>query len=138
MLWRAHGDLNHAATGLGLHRDRDLDSPPSISTEIRRRVWACVFSIDKTLAAFTGRPPGISHRYNMCPLPLDLSDELLLGSKEEIARAVGLLDSNGWNTRGEYYPATNCRAVMIHSLIMSEILEISLGSDSQYSDDRLM
>ena len=40
MLWRAHGDLNHAATGLGLHRERDLHSPPTISSEMRRRVWA--------------------------------------------------------------------------------------------------
>lgn len=138
MLWRAHGDLSYAATGLGLNRDRDLDSPPSISIEMRRRIWAVVFSIDKTLAAFTGRPPGLSHRYHMCPLPLDLSDDILLASEEERARAVSLLDANGWNTLGEFYPATNCRAVMIHSLIMSEILEISLGSESQYSDDRLL
>src|SRR3954467_11810426 len=50
MLWRQGGDLNNATTGLGLHRDRDINSPPTISSEIRRRIWIAVFSIDKVIA----------------------------------------------------------------------------------------
>lgn len=137
MLWRQHGDLNNAATGLGLHRDRDLDPVPNITSEMRRRIWSVVFSLDKTIAAFTGRPPGLSHRYSACPLPLDISDETLLAPREERERAIHLLDSDGWNTSGEYYPSTSCRAVMMHSLILSEVLEMSLGAESQ-SDARLM
>jgi len=137
MLWRAQGDLSAAATGLGLHRDRSDTLIPSITTEMRRRTWASVFSIDKTISAFTGRPPSLSHRYNLCPLPLDLSDEVLLASKEERLRALSLLDSNGWNTTGELTAATWSRAVMIRSLILSEILEISLGSEQQYSIERI-
>jgi len=132
------GECNQAATGLGLHRDRDTGAPPTISSEMRRRIWSVIFAIDKTVAAFTGRPPGLSHRYNSCPPPLDLSDDILIASKEERARAIRLLDSNGWNTNGEFYPTTSCRAVLMHSLILSEILEISLGIESQYSDTRLM
>ena len=137
MLWRSHGDLAAAATGLGLHRDRYENSPPSITTEMRRRTWASVFSIDQTIAAFTGRPPSLSHRYNLCPLPLDLSDEVLLASKETRLHAASLLDPNGWNTAGELTAATWSRAVMIRSLILSEILEISLGSEQQYSIERI-
>lgn len=51
---------------------------------------------------------------------------------------MNLLDANGWNASGEWFPATSARAVMIISLILSEILEISLGAESQYSDERLM
>lgn len=138
MLWRSLGDLYNAATGLGLHRDKDINAPPTICSEMRRRTWAVVFSIDKTIAAFTGRPPGLSHRYNLCPLPLDLTDEVLLGPKEERDRAISMLDSNGWNTVGEMSAATSLRAVMIHSLILSEILEVSLGAESRCSDERLM
>ena len=140
MLWRSHGDLNNAATGLGLHRDRDGDpnSTPTISTEMRRRVWAVVFALDKTASAFTGRPPGLSHRYNLCPLPLDLNDEVLLAPKEEKIQAINSLDSNGWSTTGDFNAATSMRAVMLHALILSEILEISLGADSHYSHERLM
>lgn len=138
MLWRAHGDLNNATTGLGLHKDRDGDAAPTISSEMRRRTWAVAFAIDKTIAAFTGRPPGLSHRFNMCPLPLDLADDVLLAPKEERDRAISKLDVNGWNQTGEFHAATSIRAVMAHSLILSEILEISLGSDSQYSHQRLM
>jgi hypothetical protein len=138
MLWRQSGDLNNAATGLGLHRDKAINSPPTISSEVRRRLWCTVFGIDKTIAAFTGRPPGLSHRYNSCPLPLDLSDETLLASKEERAHAISLLDANGWNTNGEFHPTTNCRSTMTYSLILSEILEISLGTEAQCSNDRLL
>lgn len=137
MLWRSQGDLSAAATGLGLHRDRYDNSPPSITTEMRRRTWATVFSIDKTISAFTGRPPSLSHRYNMCPLPLDIDDEVLLASQEERIHAVSLLDSNGWNTSGELTSATWSRAVMMQSLVLSEILEISLGSEHQYSIERV-
>lgn len=135
MLWRSHGDLITAATGLGIHRD---NSPSTISSEMKRRTWALVFSIDKTLAGFTGRPPGLSHRYNSCPLPLDLSDELLLAPKEDRDRAIEMLDSNGWNQNGEFTAVTSIRCVMIYSLILSEILEISLGSDTNFSYEQVM
>lgn len=138
MLWRLHGDLNHATTGLGLHRDRHSGELITISSEMRRRTWALMFATDKTLAAFTGRPPGLSHRYNSCPLPLDLSDEDLLASREGLDLAVGQLDSSGWKTTAEVGSGTSLRANMISSLIMSEILELSLGSESQYSEERLM
>jgi hypothetical protein len=138
MLWRLHGDLNHATTGLGLHRDRHSGEPVTISSEMRRRTWALMFATDKTLAAFTGRPPGLSHRYNSCPLPLDLSDEDLLASREGLDLAVSQLDSSGWKTTPEVGSGTSLRANMISSLIMSEILELSLGSESQYSEERLM
>jgi len=138
MLWRAHGDLINATTGLGLHRDKHLQSTPTISSEMRRRTWAVVFGIDKTIAAFTGRPPGLSHRFNLCPLPLDLSDEILLAPKEERDRAISILDANGWSQNGEVSTATGIRAVMIHSLILSEILEMSLGPESQYSIEHIL
>lgn len=73
-----------------------------------------------------------------CPMPLDLSDDILLAPREEIERAISELDPNGWNTKGELYTATNLRANMVHALISSEILEIALGNSSQYSDERLM
>ncbi|RDW92202.1 hypothetical protein BP5796_01596 [Coleophoma crateriformis] len=138
VLWRQHGDLTAATTGLGLHRAQDLAAPVTISSEMRRRIWAVVFAVDKTLATFTGRPPGLSHRYMSCPMPLDLSDDILLAPREEIEKAISELDSNGWNTKGELYTATNLRANMVHALISSEILEIALGNSSQYSDERLM
>jgi len=138
MLWRQLGDLVNGTTGLGLHRFQDSMSQISIASEMRKRTWAAVFSIDMTIASFTGRPPGLSHRYSSCPLPLDLNDEILLASKDDLAHAVSLLDSNGWNTVGDLSPATTIRATMCYSLIMAEILEISLGTDSQYSDQRLM
>jgi hypothetical protein len=73
LLWRYHGDLMAATTALGLHRGSESRSAKaSIRSEIRRRIYATVFNIDKTLASFTSRPPFLSHRYASCPMPLDI------------------------------------------------------------------
>ncbi|KAG9241596.1 hypothetical protein BJ878DRAFT_519886 [Calycina marina] len=136
LLWRAQGELNNAATGLGLHREKHHNLI-TITQEMRRRTWACVFSTDKTVSAFTGRPPNLSHRYNHCALPLDLSDEILLAPREQLDLAISKLDDNGWNTEGNVTAATWSRAVMIHCLVLGEILELSLGSEDQYSSERV-
>lgn len=132
LLWRMHGDLACAATALGLHREPPISSqspaPISLALEVRRRVHAGVFAIDKALASFTGRPPLMTRRYVTAVLPLDVSDEDLILSKEELGQIVASHDQNGWNTKGEIYPATRIRLHYLMSLIRDEILEWSLGT----------
>jgi hypothetical protein len=130
LVWRQHGDLVCAETALGLHRESDIHkSKISISTEFRRRVHACVYTTDMSLASFTGRPPLLSHRYCSSPAPLDIGDQWLLYSdQEELMRIAGTLDANGWNTDGRIYTSTRVRAYYFLALIRDEILEISLGA----------
>ncbi|ESZ95424.1 hypothetical protein SBOR_4165 [Sclerotinia borealis F-4128] len=119
-LWRRQGETIHLATALGLHHcDARPDAGVTTSLEIKRRIFSAVFVNDKTLSIFTGRPPGLSHRYNSCPLPLDLEDEVLLADKEAIQEAASKLDENGWNKE-------------------DEILEISLGNVNQFSEGRIL
>jgi hypothetical protein len=94
---------------------------------MRRRIHACVFCIDKTLASFTGRPPFLSRRYTTSKMPLDISDEQLMLPRDELAQVVASLDSNGWNPEGKLYPTTYSRFVFQQCLIRDEILEIFLG-----------
>ena len=51
----------------------------------------------------------------------------MMAEGEELETIKASLDPNGWNTSGEIYPNTVCRAWTSMSLIRDEILEISLG-----------
>lgn len=116
-------------TALGMHRDADQNPKmATISSEMRRRIYAAVFNIDKVIATFTGRPPMLSHHYSSTPLPLDLSDEQLLSDREELFRIVGRLDANGWNTDSQIYSTTILRARTSFSMIRSEVLDMALSS----------
>ncbi|KAM3080859.1 hypothetical protein ACMFMG_004817 [Clarireedia jacksonii] len=138
-LWRRHGDIVNAVTGLGFHhRPHHANIPVSTTLEMKRRVFGAVFANDKTMSIFSGRPPSLSHRYNACPLPLDLPDEILLADKEELQEAARKLDSDGWNTDTIIGPASRIRASVLYSIIMDEVLEISLGNDAQFSEARLL
>lgn len=138
-LWRRQGDKVHLATALGLHHCAIRpDAGVTTSLEIKRRIFSAIFVNDKTLSIFTGRPPGLSRRYNSCPLPLDLEDEILLAGKETLQEAASKLDENGWNREGNIYSSSRIRASMMYGEIIDEILEISLGTVNQFSEARIM
>lgn len=74
------------ATYLGIHAQPS--SSPYTATaacEAQRRLISKVFVIDKVAASFSGRPPLLSRKYMLTPLPLDLSDETLLADSATLA-----------------------------------------------------
>lgn len=58
---------------------------------------------------------------------MDLTDEQMMATGEELDIIRSRLDPDGWNTEGGLYPNTIIRAWMCMSLIRDEILELSLG-----------
>ncbi|KND87297.1 hypothetical protein TOPH_08041, partial [Tolypocladium ophioglossoides CBS 100239] len=61
---RIHGEAVSLATFLGLHASVSRDvHDRSISAQIKRRLFAVIFNIDKVLATFAGRPPLLSQRF---------------------------------------------------------------------------
>ncbi|KAM5357821.1 hypothetical protein ACJZ2D_015882 [Fusarium nematophilum] len=118
-------------TFLGLHVGSDkADYVPSLCSENKRRLSSRIFTIDKVMVSFTGRPPLLGRRYFSTPLPLDIRDEDLLGDKETLDRAVRDLDEYGWNRNGELHSATLTRARVQIAIIRDELLEIALGNGS--------
>ena len=87
---------------------------------------------------FTGRPPGLSHRYQSCPLPLDISDDVLIEGGEGLQRAISKLDNNGWNSEEKVYDSTICRLMGIYSIILDEVMEVFLGNQAQWSLERVL
>ena len=113
----------------GIHRDTDASSDKiTFASRLQRRMFAKAYDFDKQLATFIGRPPGLSWRHTLCPLPLDVSDDVLIAGGHDLQQAVSDLDINGWNTDGHCYSATRIRAYFLLAQIRDEILEIALNS----------
>ena len=126
--WRLMGNLTSAVFALGLHIDGKNDQgAPLYLIELRRRVFALAYEIDKSLATFVGRPPRLSKRFCAISLPLDVSDAALMGSLNDIELAKKKLDANGWNVDGTVLPASRIRASLMINSIREEVLELSSG-----------
>lgn len=115
---------------LGMHvdpaQDR-ADKRPSISYEARRRLFYGIMTLDKAAAIVTGRPPLISRRYISTKLPLDVTNEELMGSRGGLIEIAAKLDPNGWSRNGGLTPVKYMRARVNSALVRDEILEIALG-----------
>ncbi|KAE9582822.1 Trichosetin biosynthesis cluster transcription factor TF23 [Colletotrichum fructicola] len=137
--WQLHSETVALTTFLGFHAEVDVEPyVPTIGAEIKRKVFAYIFYMDKVLASFSGRPPLMSRRYARTPPPLDLKDEHLLSDKATLARHVANLDENGWNTEGGLYSATFIRARVMLARVRDELFEIALGHGSVTSVETVL
>lgn len=116
-------------TYLGLHVSPNADPMDcSVTTQMKRQLFAAIFTHDKVTATFTGRPAFLSRRFSSTPLPLDMSDELLLSNPPPADYRDCRVDENGWSIDGIIYITTTLRARAMLSYVRDEILEIALQS----------
>ncbi|OPB46359.1 Zn2Cys6 transcriptional regulator [Trichoderma guizhouense] len=127
--WRTHGDLMAMTTYLGLHVSPNANPKDfSVTEQTKRQLFAAIFTHDKVTATFTGRPAFLSRRFSSTPLPLDMSEELLLSNPPLADYTDCRVDENGWSTDGKIYLSTTLRARAMLSYVRDEILEIALQS----------
>lgn len=125
-------------TFLGLHvQQHDALYQPTLCSENRRRLFYQIFTSDKLVVSFTGRPPLVSRRFCSTPLPLDISDEDLASDASKLNRAVASLDPNGWNTHGAMYSVTVIRARAMIAHVRDELVEIALSHNISVSLEHL-
>ncbi|KAL4815635.1 hypothetical protein BDW67DRAFT_163872 [Aspergillus spinulosporus] len=129
--WNRLGELSSCIFELGLHRDshghgHKGEDVPIFLREVRRRLYAGLYHNDKNIATFFGRPPRVSWRHSDCELPLDISEEALLGDEQGLERAMAELDSEGWNVNTTFRRASWYRIRYLVSSFREEILELSL------------
>ncbi|ROW04898.1 hypothetical protein VMCG_04902 [Cytospora schulzeri] len=137
--WKLHGQQIALATYLGMHTIQQSASyVPTVAAEARRRLISQIFVVDKAAASFNGRPPLLSRKYMLTPLPLDLCDEVLLSDPDTIAKAVEALDDNGWNKDGKCYSTTIVRARRMLASVKDEVMEVSLGDPTCTSTEALL
>lgn len=137
-----HSQAVTVAVSLGLHvTARSAIDTVSLSSQIRRRLFAHLYIIDKSSAILTGRPPLLSHRYCSTPLPLDMSDDMVLALEGSTVVKGTLskykIDKNGWNINSLIYSSTLMRARLSMAHIREDILEMALGSGEAPNVERL-
>ncbi|KAH7304040.1 hypothetical protein B0I35DRAFT_445758 [Stachybotrys elegans] len=136
--WRSLGEAITLLTFLGVHDQQDGEVyRPCLSSEFRRRMFARLYQIDKMLVSFTGRPPMLNTRFTSTPLPLDLSDEVLMSDEETISQAVAALDK-GWDGKGDLRKVSFIRARAYMAFVHADILECALGTGEKYTDDYIL
>ncbi|KAH7305178.1 hypothetical protein B0I35DRAFT_444120 [Stachybotrys elegans] len=127
--WLAHSETVALLTFMGVHAEQETSSyVPTFTSELRRRLFANIFNLDKDLVSMPGRPPMLCHRYVLTPPPLDLDEEAFIGDSESFRAAVSRLDEQGWNTAGVVGPATLARGRMILSFVRNELLEVAVAN----------
>ncbi|GLB09920.1 hypothetical protein AtubIFM57258_005852 [Aspergillus tubingensis] len=138
--WIQHGELVAVTTSLGLHRELATEAETvSLPYELKRRLYAAVFNIDKVISTFTGRPPLLSQAYSSTRLPLDLSDDALLYS--DLPSAAAQLDCRGWNKDNQIHSTTILRSRTSFARIRHEVLEVlesSMDNLAEGAVDRAM
>ncbi|KAL4977300.1 hypothetical protein BDW66DRAFT_165809 [Aspergillus desertorum] len=140
--WNRLGELSSCIFELGLHRDchshgHTAEGIPTFLREVRRRLYAGLYHNDKNIATFFGRPPRVSLRHADCKLPLDVSEEALLGDEGGLERAMAELDSEGWNVNATFCRASWHRIRYLVSSFREEILELSLRPLDHEAAERL-
>lgn len=68
---------------LGLHRRKVVDTIPVFNSEMARRVWWCIYLMDRRLAIETGHPFLIQDVNVDIPLPRELSDDWLTSHQDD-------------------------------------------------------
>lgn len=117
-------------TFLGIHAEQDTPvHQATFGSELRRRMFATVFNLDKVSVSFQGRPPLLCHRYVSTPLPLDIPNDDFAAGGEAFQRALGEIGEDGWSTSGELSTATVLRARTMLSFIKDELIEIALSAN---------
>lgn len=78
--WITLGQTVRLAQSIGLHVEQDGakaaggDAQSEVAIERRRRVWSCIYCLDRLLSLQLGRPPAIHEDYCNVPRPSRLGD----------------------------------------------------------------
>ncbi|KAF2873751.1 hypothetical protein BDV95DRAFT_567686 [Massariosphaeria phaeospora] len=137
--WRRLGELSSQIYALGLHKESNASSSlPLFILESRRKVFHSAFYQDKAISTFLGRPVRLSKRHTDVRMPLDVSDEELIGDPEALDLVIQNLDPNGWDTKGRYLRASWIRMRFISVQYREEILDFALAKLDQCVERQLL
>ncbi|QIX00999.1 hypothetical protein AMS68_006516 [Peltaster fructicola] len=122
--FRCLGALLTDVLALKLHRESSYSALPFFLIQIRRRVMASTFNLDKFVVALIGSPPKLAKRYIDCELPLDLTESEILAepplSQEQLQ---SLLTPDGWSREARHTGSTHARVRFLLASLREEVLD---------------
>ncbi len=111
-LRRRLADMSTEVLSLSLHREATYTNAkvPLFVTELRRRVFASAYALDKANATVFSRPPCIPMYFVDCKPPLDMDDDILFGDDRiALQEARDNLTPDGWDAKGDHFSSTWAR-----------------------------
>ncbi|RDW72906.1 hypothetical protein BP6252_06813 [Coleophoma cylindrospora] len=126
-LRRRHAETIVSALAAGLHRLDVGTTKITTALEYKRRLISAMYCTDKNDASMNGLPVSLSQKFIHLRLPLDISEDDLFQTPDELARICSELDSSGWNRDGETHYVTIHRAIQLLCRCREEILEVALS-----------
>lgn len=96
-----------------------------MNIEMNRRLFVCVFTLDKVLSTVLQHPPALGLSYVDFAMPFCLPDEQLFTNNT--GREFVEEDSSSWD-RAPLSPSKYLRGCMLSSQIRDEILAVSWGA----------
>ena len=88
-LWYTVGLILRLAIGIDLHRRESLINKGFMEREMTKRLFWSVYAMDRSISIAMGRPLGIQDTDITMPLPLCLTDEMLLARDRAGSSASG-------------------------------------------------
>ncbi|KAH8897572.1 hypothetical protein GQ53DRAFT_817865 [Thozetella sp. PMI_491] len=137
--WRRLADLAGAVFEAGLHQNsHDSQEIPPYFVEMRRRLFASAYSMDKSLCIAVGRPPMIARHFCQATLPLEI-DEINFqdASLADLTTPSIQLDASGWSLDGGYCVSTWIRLRYLLGTFREQLLNALRESDKENSVESL-
>ncbi|KAH9904969.1 hypothetical protein F4778DRAFT_53201 [Xylariomycetidae sp. FL2044] len=126
--WRLHGEAVSLLTFLGIHAETVVEVyTPTVTSEMKRKLCAMVYTFNIICASFTGRPPLISKDSVHTPLPLDLEDRDLALGQVALTEKAARLDHLGWKVEGGLSSTTVIRALTMLAAVREQVLKLAIG-----------
>lgn len=116
--WRRLGDITSSLFALGYHEKTDIPGPASYFVEqMRKAAFARIYSADKNLAAFLGRPPRVNRRFCHFQIPAS-------------SPTPRQQEGTWWNADDKIDYTANARWSALCAVYKEEILELARENDS--------
>ncbi|PWY75196.1 hypothetical protein BO94DRAFT_209682 [Aspergillus sclerotioniger CBS 115572] len=122
--WRRIADVISSIFALGYHDDIDAKpDTPDFLTQLRKTAFARVYSADKNVAIFLGRPPRMTKRFSTFQIPASFADP----------RA----DCFAWDPDGKASYRAETRWSALCASLKEEVLELARDKNHEMNAQRI-
>ncbi|KAJ5087375.1 hypothetical protein N7456_010991 [Penicillium angulare] len=122
--WRKMGDVISSIFAMGYHDNLDAKpDTPFFLVQLRKTLFARIFSADKNIAIFLGRPPRLTKRFSNFQLPSSFS-----GPQQNIYL---------WNPDASASYTSETRWSALCASLKEEILELARDKDNEKISQRI-
>lgn len=124
--WRRLGDVIASAFALGYHENcQSKVDVPAFLVDLRRAAFARLYSADKNVAIFLGRPPRMSKRFCLFQIPSSVPDSINLPQ-------TSMSGDESWSSDARISYRAETRWSALCASLKEDILELRMKRDPSH------